>query len=90
MNEYQQIAHTLHGFGFNCTAIETGTKRPGHPWVPWQTVRQSLDDLNRLPWRGAAGVGVICGVGGLRTFDFDKCPDFAPVAMVLEVLGLPP
>ena len=35
------------------------------------------------------GVGFISGVNGWRDLDFDKCPDFAPVAQALAALGLP-
>lgn len=89
MNQYQRAAHHLHDLGCNVTAIKVREKRPAHPWERWQTAQQALDDVNALPWRDAGGVGVISGVGGLRVFDFDDCPDIAPAASVLTELGLP-
>ena len=45
--------------------------------------------MNGFPWLGAGGIGAIMGIGGLHCFDFDKCPDYGPVATVLQSLGLP-
>lgn len=88
MNAYQQAAHQVHDFGFNVTAIKGGTKRPGHAWECWQSARQTLNDVNALPWYGASGLGVISGVGGLRIFDFDDCPEPGPAVRVLNAMGL--
>lgn len=88
MNDYRDLAHRIHAFGFNVTAI-SGGKRPGHRWQELQDVRQTAGDLDRLPWGAATGLGVVSGVGGLRVFDFDKAPDLVPAAVVLRVLGLP-
>ena len=76
MNQYQAQAHTFHPFGFNVTAIERGAKKPIGEWQVWETTRQTLDDVNAMPWLQAAGVGIISGIGGYHGFDFDKCPDF--------------
>ena len=89
MNQYQSFAHRLHEQGFNLTAIKAGEKRPGHPWDAWQETRQTLDDLNAFPWLAAGGIGIVGGIGGFHSFDFDRCADFGPVAAVLEQLGLP-
>lgn len=88
MNKYQALAHRLHGWGFNSTAIKAGEKRPAHRWDAWQEVRQTLDDVNGLPWLDAGGIGIISGIGGLRIFDFDKCDDFGPLALATDYLGL--
>ena len=89
MNLYQAAAHDFHPFGFNVTAIERGAKKPLGEWKVWERRRQTLDDVNAMPWLQAAGVGIVSGIGGYHGFDFDKCPDFGPVATVLQTLELP-
>ena len=88
MNQYQTSAHRLNRLGFNVTAIREGAKAPAHKWECWQDTRQTVDDVNGFPWLGAGGIGAIMGIGGLHVFDFDKCPDYGPVATVLQGLGL--
>ena len=83
------FAQRLHGWGANVTAILPGSKRPAHKWQHWQAARQTVGEVAGLPWRSAVAVGVIDGVGGWRDFDFDDCPTFDPVALVLAELGLP-
>lgn len=92
-------ARQLHSWGANVTAIRAGSKAPAHPWQQWQAARQTPADLEHLPWDRAAGVGVINGGGGWRTFDLDAPKDAhgtitAPVAeadllALLAALGLP-
>ena len=84
-----KVAHRLNRMGFNVTAIREGAKSPAHKWECWQDTRQTVDDVNGFPWLGAGGIGAIMGIGGLHVFDFDKCPDYGPVATVLQSLGLP-
>ena len=40
----------LHDWGAAVTAIREGTKQPGHSWKRWQRERQTLSELDGLPW----------------------------------------
>lgn len=85
-------ARQFHAWGANVTAIRTGGKGPAHAWKSspdWTRQRQTPADVADLPWRNAAGVGVINGVGGMRTLDIDKCLSFDTVAAFLAGAGLP-
>jgi hypothetical protein len=93
------FARLLHKWGANVTAIKAGTKRPSHKWQHWQDDRQTLEELERLPWDQASAVGVVNGSGGFRIFDIDapKADDGRPLAGVprsvlstaLQSIGLP-
>src|SRR3712207_4239609 len=68
---FKDAALQLHGFGANVNAIGERTKSPIHKWKHWYDTRQSEDEVRRLPWRDAAGLGGINGINGWRTFDLD-------------------
>jgi hypothetical protein len=95
-------AATLHGWGANVLLVShhQQDKKPLHRWKPYQTQRQSRDDLAEilevarrvLKKAGLPSIpayGVINGPGGWRTVDFDKS-DAAPLAEFLDMAGLPP
>ncbi|MDQ6699227.1 MAG: bifunctional DNA primase/polymerase, partial [Acidobacteriota bacterium] len=83
------LAAQLNRDGANVVAIRTGDKAPAHAWKQWQRERQSEQDVLALPWALADRAGIINGIGGIRSFDFDGCPSTAPVAALLAALGLP-
>ena len=97
--DLQDFARQLHTWGASVTAIKHGTKRPAHKWQQWQAERQTRAELDGLPWRGAAAVGIVNGSGDFRVFDIDaiKDGDGRPVGPVpesvvidlLTALGLP-
>lgn len=93
------FARQLHTWGANVTAIKPGTKRPLHKWQQWQEARQTEQELNTLPFRQAAAVGVVNGSGWFRCVDIDapKDENGRPLYQVsesilitmLEAMGLP-
>lgn len=83
------FARQLHTWGANVTAIQFGSKRPAHKWRHWQQARQTSSELTGLPWGRAAAVGVVDDYAGWHNFDFDDCPSFDPVSLVLAELHLP-
>ncbi len=93
--EMRAAALAYHALGANVVAIPEGEKGPTYKWKHWHTKEQTTSDVNRLMWKGwnyilaAAGVGIVNGVKGWRSFDFDKCPDDAAVDTLLQALGLP-
>lgn len=97
--ELQAFGRHLHGWGANVTAILPDTKQPGHKWQQWQHQRQTLEELNALPWQQAAAVGVVNGSGYFRLFDIDapKDKDGRPlyqvdeqvIITILQAIGLP-
>lgn len=86
---YLDTARWLHGLGANVNAIRKGDKAPLNAWKELQARRQTLDELEGYAWSRAAGLGVLNGPGGWRTFDIDDAPDEAPLRAVLQALGLP-
>ena len=97
--DLQGFARQLHTWGASVTAIKHGTKRPAHKWERWQSYRQTRPELDGLPWRGAAAVGIVNGSGDFRVFDIDAVKDGdgrpvgpVPESVVIELLtalGLP-
>jgi Bifunctional DNA primase/polymerase, N-terminal len=101
---YRDTALRFHDFGLNVIANRPGTKTPCHIWKggkyqrgpkagecgpDWTQQQQTRADVIGLPWRNAGALGLVNGPGGLRTFDFDKCPDAAPVKAALAAMDLP-
>lgn len=99
MSELLPFARRINGWGAAVTAIRRGTKRPDHKWQRWQTEPQDAAQIERLPWRSAAALGIVNGSGGFRVFDIDavRAEDDRPLAAVpesvvralLAALGLP-
>lgn len=93
------FARQLHEWGANITAIMRGGKRPGHKWQQWQTERQTVEELEQLPWSTAAALGVVNGSGDFRFFDIDPRKDAngtplepvpeAVLVTALRAIGLP-
>jgi hypothetical protein len=58
----------------------------------WQDNRQDVEAVKKMPWH-RDGVGVICGIGGVRCFDFDGTEEegvkFGAVQKVLDVWSFP-
>ena len=92
---FVSAAQHYHAFGFN--ALPVAGKAPaaahGRPttWRRWQTVRQTPEDLEQLPWPAATGLALISGPvsDGLACVDFDHAPDRRGLAALLEALDLP-
>ena len=58
----------------------------------WQDNRQDVEAVKKMPWH-RDGVGVICGIGGVRCFDIDGTEEegvkFGAVQKVLDVWSFP-
>ncbi len=95
VEEMRATALAYHALGANVLAIPEGKKGPTYTWKRWCAERQQVKDVQSLPWNGrqhipaASGVGIVNGLNGWRSFDFDDCPDFTPVVTLLQALGLP-
>jgi len=89
ISELQAQGELLHNLGANIVAIPQGEKGPTYTWGQWHTQRQTLEDVRQLPWRSAAGLGVVHGIGGVRCFDVDECEGYEVVLTILRALGLP-
>lgn len=98
--DYRAVALKYYAMGFNVSSVELATKKPAHSWKAWHTSRQTDKDVDGLPWKDyyhkreerqvvIGGVGFFAGVGFYRNFDFDNCPDDAPMLEALRLLGLP-
>jgi len=73
-------------YGFNVLALVG--KVPTGNWHEWQTKKQTADDIARLNWRSATGIGVVSGVSDLRILDLDDVGDFDILPELLKELGL--
>lgn len=82
-------ARQFHAWDANVTAIRAGRKQPLHTWKHLLDTRQTFAELSSYNWPIAAGVGVINGLGGWRTFDIDGAVDDRPLRTLLQALGLP-
>lgn len=100
----RNIALFYHSLDLNVIANKSGTKTPCHIWKGgkyksgrragecgpnWTTQQQTIEDVIGFPWHNAGALGLVNGPGGLRTFDFDKCPTIAPVKAALAAMDLP-
>jgi hypothetical protein len=93
-DELRAAALQLHAFGANVLPIPAGKKGPNYQWKQWRTQRQTTDDVRQLMWKGskripaAAGVGIVNGINGFRTFDLDTC--LSPSATLDQLLSIRP
>ena len=91
-------AERYHGWGANVSCVgrpdpskpDDHGKAPVGTWQRWQTERQTLADVRAMPWHLAWGVGYFPGgASDWRDYDLDHCQDPAPVAAILDAMGLP-
>ena len=84
-NIYREEALRLHGLGANVVAIGSDQpKKVAHSWKAFQTARQTIGQVEQLPWEGyfkgdgtrvdVTGCGVVSGPNGWRAYDFDRAP----------------
>ncbi len=71
MKTPKSAALQFHEWGANVNAIAPLSKGPLNDWADIQHRRQTQQEVQQLPWGRAAGVGVMNGPGGWRTFDID-------------------
>jgi len=84
---YKRVAVTMFDkFGFNVLPLRG--KKPIIEWDKWQTEKQTIDDINNMPWGTATGLGAMMK-DGLRLFDIDGVEDYEILDWMLEELGLP-
>ena len=104
LKDWQNIpsaAAWLHSMGANVlfVAHHEQPKKPMHRWAKYQTERQTRDDFNEIlgiaRWvvkkGGLAGIpayGIINGINGWHTMDFDKA-DKSSIVEFLALAGLP-
>ena len=85
---------SYHALGFNVLALDSH-KKPLTHWKSnpdWATTRQTVNDVNHMPWGKARQIAAICGAasGYLICADFDKQPDRAVVDEFLAAFKLLP
>lgn len=85
---YKMIATDVNDlYGFN--VIPLVDKAPVGEWKIWHDKKMEVSDINNLGWNAKVnGIGLICGVNGLRCIDFDGVKDHSIVYDFLEMLGL--
>jgi hypothetical protein len=89
MNIFHQAALEYHVWGANVSALQRGSKAPIGSWQRWKNTRQSINDVNNMPWNAAAGVGYFPGIGDWHDFDLDHAVSDAPLIRILHELDLP-
>lgn len=90
---HRTSAYKYHALGFNVLTVG-GEKRPNlDAWRHLTSTRQSVDELERLPFSVSSGLALVCGEvsGGLACLDFDRVDgDRAEfLRRLLVALGLP-
>lgn len=73
-------------FGFNVLPLVG--KRPIIEWDRWQNENQIAEDIEKMDWDSATGVGVI-SKDNLLVIDVDKIEDWDVRKLILEKLELP-
>ncbi len=101
-NLSKEAALRYYGQGFNVLAMAPGGRNPSHEYTKpprdYKTRRQTLEEVEKLPWQPEGGVALVCGLG-VHCIDFDasdedkKNPeargvDVAAVVQLCEALGL--
>ncbi len=100
MNDLYTIAKQIHDFGINLFSISDKItyknfdasnilKSPCHSWEQLITNRQSQDDLKKIPWSDACGIGIVLGYGNLMAIDFDGVFDKFLPNKICKFLDLP-
>jgi hypothetical protein len=83
------LALWYHKLGFNVLPTNDN-KEPLVKWGQWRTQRQTLADVEAMPWARSRGIAAMCGAvsGGLVVVDFDKQIDRSAVDHFLVALDL--
>src|SRR5262249_28271153 len=55
---------------FGCPIVPCKDKVPTGQWKHWQRQEQTVEEIKRLPWHKANGLGLLTG-GGIVCRDFD-------------------
>lgn len=99
---YKEVALRYHTFGANVLALREN-KAALNEWTAneWQSIPQTTEQVETLKtkndydaWPRAHGVGIVNGVNGWRSIDFDPTPgndagvDFEAVQTFCQALGL--
>lgn len=88
MSILKEIALNYHNCcGFN--VLPLNGKTPIIPWDKWQSKLQTTEDVKRMNWRSASGVGIVQGIENLTVIDIDGLDDFDILPQLLSALGLP-
>jgi len=74
-------------FGFNVLPVKE--KRPLIAWDEWQFNKQTIDDIEKMDWSNATGIGVVMGINDIRCFDIDGIENPELIKELLTDLGLP-
>ncbi len=96
---YLDLAHRYSELGLKPTCISflktkyniderNPSKSPCHFWRHWQVKRQSMEEINSLPWNSASGIGTVLGFD-MRCIDIDNCSDESVLYEMLSILALP-
>lgn len=92
-------ANYYYNIGFNVSHISSLSKNiddyniaqlkaPSHEWLSLTKRRQSLDEIKKLNWDEAIGIGVILGCNDIIAIDIDQCSDIDMIKDMLKLLGL--
>lgn len=87
------IVPEINEFNFNAPNI---LKTPNHEWTGLTNSRQEFNDIEKLDWDKACGIGAIMGTKNilnpkeyLYLIDFDGCDNYDFIISFLKILNLP-
>jgi len=88
MSTYKEIAKIYKNkMGINLLPLKG--KKPVINWDNWQTDFQTEDDIEKMEWNNATGLGGIQGINDWRCIDIDGAEDYEIVEKLLSELELP-
>ena len=88
MTNYKTLA-VLFNKEMNFNVLPLKWKKPMIQWDKWQSEIQTEDDISKMNWSTATGLGAIMGVNELRVIDFDGVVDKSIIEKFLNELGFP-
>jgi putative DNA primase/helicase len=59
----------LNWFNLGLNVLPTKDKKPLVKWEEWQSRRESMHDIESMPWRNANGYAVVCGLETTLNFN---------------------
>jgi len=64
-------------------------KAPSHTFLEFKKRPQTVEDLNKLDYSNAIGIGALIGWNNIYAIDIDGCIDVNVVKLICEMLNLP-
>lgn len=88
MSAFKEIGKTYNRL-MKINVLPLKGKRPMIEWERWQSELQTADDIDKMEWKNATGLGGIQGISDWRCLDLDGVENYEILDLLLTELGLP-